>query len=136
MKSQLKSYFKKAALMSAVVVASGLFNQTQAQVKHSHIVVAETASNIHFVGVEGEMLIFELKLKTLLPKGAMLVISDENNNVLFEDRTDSDTYSIRYKIVRNNASQINFEVSGRRFFLNQSFNVSSRTEEKIEVTKV
>lgn len=95
----------------------------------------ENASNIRFVGLEGEMLVFELKLKTLLPKGSILTISDEENNLIFEERTSADTYSIRYKIARNNFSKINFEISNKQFSLNQSFNINSRMEEKVEVTK-
>lgn len=122
--------------MLAFVSASNSFAPARAQQNQQYIVLNETAANIRFVGIEGEMLIFELKLNSLLPKGSMLTISDEESNVIFEERTTADTYSIRYKIARDNFSKINFEISGKAFFLNQSFNVNSRTEEKIEVTKV
>jgi len=135
MKSQLRSSLTKAACMLAFVSASNSFDPAQAQEKSQYIVMNENASNIRFVGLEGEMLVFELKLKTLLPKGSILTISDEENNLIFEERTSADTYSIRYKIARNNFSKINFEISNKQFSLNQSFNINSRMEEKVEVTK-
>ena len=132
----LKSSITKAACMLAFACTANSFDITHAQVSPQYIVSNEPASNIHFVGMEGEMLVFELRLNTLLPKGSMLRISDEENNILFEERTGAATYNIRYKILRNDLSKINFEISSKSFLLNQSFNVSTKTEEKTEVTKV
>jgi len=129
----MRSVFVKTAFMLVLTSASNSFAATQTQEQYS--IVNESAGNIRFVSIEGEMLVFELRLNNLLPKGSMLRIMDGENNLIYEERTSVDTYNIRYKIVRNDISKINFEISNKVFFLTQSFNVNSRTTETVEVTK-
>jgi len=121
--------------MLALTSLSSFFEPAKAQLHAGYVSVAEPAENIRFVSVEANMLIFELRLNELLPKGSMIRIIDGEDNIIFEERTEADTYSISYKIIRNDMSIINFQVFNKNFSLNQSFKVSSRLEEKIEVTK-
>lgn len=121
--------------MLALTSVSNSFTSTKAQSNPQCKVVNEPAGNIRFISSDGDMLVFELSLRYLLPKGSMIRIMDEANNIIFEERTDIETYNIRYKIIRNDMKKNNFEISSRNLFLNQSFNVNFRKEEKIEVTK-
>lgn len=131
----LRSVFIKTTCMLALASVSNSFTVTQAQIQAQPIVATESASIIRFVRIDGDMLVFELSLRNLPPKGSNLRILDGDNNTLLEEKISTETYNIRYKIVRGDISKIKFEISGKRIFLNQSFNVKSRTEEKIEVTK-
>jgi hypothetical protein len=81
------------------------------------------------------MLVFELHLTNLPAKGSKLRIMDGEHNTLLEQNIRTEVYDIRYKIVWGDINTINFEVSGKKLFLNQSFTIKSRTEEKIEVTR-
>jgi len=114
---------------------SNLFTITQAQVQSQTVDANESSSSIRFVRAEGDMLVFELRLINLPANGSKLRILDGDNNTLLEERINTETYNIRYKIARGDISKINFEVSGKKIFLNQSFTIRSRTEEKIEVTR-
>jgi hypothetical protein len=79
--------------------------------------------------------LFELHLTNLPANGSKLRILDGDNNTLLEEKISTETYNIRYKIARGDISIINFEISGKKIFLNQSFSIKSRTEEKIEVAR-
>ena len=131
-----KSVFAKTAGMLVLVSSLNSFSSnTQAQLTPQYVSVNEFTGNIRFVRVVGDMLVFELHLNTILPKGSTLRVSDGENNLIFEERTSTATYNIRYKIFRNDMDKVNFEISDKKLLLNQSFNIKSRMEEKAEVTK-
>lgn len=132
----LKSIFIRTACMFFLVSLCNSFTITQAQVTAQAVSGNETEGSIRFVQAEGDMLVFELHLTNLPAKGSRLRIIDGDFNTLFEQKISTATYNIRYKIARGEMSHINFEVSGKKLFLNQSFSIKSRTEEKIEVTRV
>ncbi len=115
---------------------SNSFTITQAQLQPQSLVANESSGSVRFIKAEGEMLVFELHLANLPANGSKLRILDGENNTLLEQNIKTETYNIRYKIVRGDISKISFEVTGKKVLLNQSFDVKSRTEEKIEVTKV
>jgi hypothetical protein len=115
---------------------SNSFTITQAQIQPRNFVANESSGSVRFVQAEGDMLVFDLHLTNLPANGSKLRILDGDNNMLLEQIIKTETYNIRYKIVRGEISKISFEVTGKKILLNQSFDVKSRTEEKIEVTKV
>ncbi len=131
----IRSVITKAACMLALTSVATSFSFSQSQVKPHYTQVTAATGDIRFVCVEGDMLVFELKMQSLLPKGSMIRVVDGDYNVLYEERTRTETYNIRYKIVINEINKINFEISNRYFNLQQSFNVNAHTEEKVEVTK-
>lgn len=130
-----QSVFTKAACMLVFAVTSNSFTVTEAQARPESVVTDESPSHIRFVRVDGEMLVFDLHLKNLPENGSMLRITDGDSNTLFEEKIRAATYNVRYKIAKGDIHKINFEVAGKKILFNQSFNVKSRTEEKIEVTK-
>jgi hypothetical protein len=129
----LKSFFIRTSCMLFLVLLSNSFSVTKAQ--SQNIVSTETPNSIRFIKTEGDMLVFELRLTNLPANGSKLRIIDGDNNTLLEQKIGTETYNIRYKIARGDISKINFEVSGKKIFLNQSFIIKSRIEEKVEVTR-
>lgn len=97
---------------------------------------AESKGDIRFVHALDGMLVFELNLKDLPAKGSLLAIKDEAGNVLFEQKIQTETSNVRYKIERNDIRKISFEVTGKKLLLNKSFSIVSRLEERIEVAKL
>lgn len=94
-----------------------------------------TAGIINFIGTEGDMLVFELKLSNLPKKGSMVRILDGELNSLFEQKIYAVQYQVRYKIPRGEMTRISFEVSGKQFFINQAFSIGSKTEEQVIVSR-
>jgi hypothetical protein len=133
----IKSVFIKATCMLAFVLITNSFSRTQAQqVQLNYVADANSSGDIRFVSVEGDMLVFELNLKSLPAKGSMLKIVDQAGNLLFQESIRTETFNVRYKIERNNISKIIFEVSNKKFLLNRSFSINTRIEERVEVAKI
>jgi hypothetical protein len=132
----LQLVFIRTTCMFFLVSLCNSFAITQAQVTAQTVSINEaSAGSIRFVEAAGDMLVFELHLTNLPARGSRLRIIDGDNNTLLEQQINTETYNIRYKIVKGDMSKINFELWGKKLFLNQSFTIKSRTEEKIEVTK-
>jgi hypothetical protein len=129
-----QSIFPKAVLIASLLFSSGNFLLAQVQPAFTAVPVME--NKIKFVGSEGDMLVFEVRLDNLPVKGSTLSILDEQNNILFEERIFAATHTCRYKIARNNMELITFKISGKTFSFNQSFTINYRVEEKLEVKKV
>ncbi len=132
----LQSVFIKTTCMLLLASLLNSLTVAQAQVQQSTVAANDSSGSIRFLRAEGDMLVFELLLINLPENGSQLRILDGDNNTLLEERISTKTYSIRYKITRGDMNKINFEVSGNKIFLNQSFTIKSRMEEKVEVTKV
>jgi hypothetical protein len=130
-----KSIFSKLAIVAFFLFSSGnfLFGQTQP------IYVTTTSEDIKikFAGLDGEMLVFEVELQNLPVKGTSLSISDDQNNILFEERILKTSHTCRYKIAgTTNMGMITFKVSGKTILVNQSFTINYKIEERLEVKKV
>ncbi|MBL0183289.1 MAG: hypothetical protein IPP96_13720 [Chitinophagaceae bacterium] len=130
-----KSIFTRTVCLLTLAIASNSFTYSQEPAKPKYAAGKTAVSDIRFVRTEGDMLVFDLLLSNLPAKGTMLRISDGENNIILEEKISTETYNIRYKIARENIKRINFEISGKKVFLKQSFTIGSRVEEKIEVTK-
>ena len=116
-----------------IIVSTGTVQVAEAQLPVASI--HHAANRIKFVGVENEMLVFELLLNNLPQEGSWLRITDEQGTLVFEERIKGTTLNKRYKVVRNRMTQIQFEILSKRSLLKESFHVNLRTEEKWEVTK-
>lgn len=115
-----------------------IVSTTDAQVTNAQSPVASLhyeAGNIQFIGVEDDMLVFELVLSNLPKEGSWLRITDENATLIFEERIKSNRYNKRYKIMRNNMNKIQFEITNKRTLLKESFQINRKIEEKREVSK-
>lgn len=132
----LPSVLARAVCLLTLAIVSNSFTYSQQPVKPVYASAATGFGDIRYVRTEGEMLVFDLNLNNLPSRGTMLRISDGENNIILEEKISTGTYNIRYKIARENIRRINFEVSGKKIFFNQSFTIDLRIEEKTEVTKV
>lgn len=132
----LTSVLTRAICLLILAIVSNSFTYSQQPVKSTSAFAETSFGDIRYVRTEGEMLVFDLNLNNLPSRGTMLRISDGENNVILEEKISTGTYNIRYKIARENIRRINFEVSGKKIFFNQSFTIDSRIEERTEVTKV
>ena len=130
----IKTVFIKAACMLAFVFVSNSFSLQQLKAQANYH--AQADADIRYISAEDNLLVFEMRLQNLPAKGSNIRITDEDGNMIFEDRVTTTTCNVRYKIERNNVNKLTFEILGKNLRLNKSFSISSRTEEKIEVAKL
>ena len=133
----IKSVLLKATSMLAFTLLANSISPAKAQQAPPKYAAANDAgSEISFVQVENNMLVFDLNLKNLPAKGSVLSITDEDGNVIYEQTIKTVSYQRRYKIVRNNLSKVAFEISSKNFALNKSFSINTWIEERISVAKL
>ena len=91
----------------------------------------DAGNNIQFIGIENDILVFELRFAELPVRGCTLRILDESGNAIFEDVITGTSVTKRYKIAREGMRKISFRALGKKFSFNQSFTI--KTEEKVLV---
>ena len=101
---QLRTFATTAGfVLIAVFVAPQVLNSQPGQaIRH------QLPNSIRYVGVDGDMLVFELSLNEIPAEGCQLRILDESHAVIYEERIRSARYAKRYKIVLNGISRIQF----------------------------
>ena len=125
-------FFLRMLFLAVSFLGIQTFVQAQPQ---TFLANNKAVNKIQFVGMEGDMLVFDLQLSNLPEKGSWIRVMDSDKNVLFEKRIYSSTYSKRYKISKDNISQLHFEVIGHETILKESFQLKYKVEEKMEVVK-
>jgi hypothetical protein len=128
---QLHSLAAKAGFLFIISTGAAPITKAQAPIANVKLV----SNKIQFIGVEGDMLVFELLLNDLPKEGSWLRITDENRTLIFEERIKSSSHSKRYKVIRNSMNKIQFEIFSKQTLLKESFNVNLKMEEKWEVIK-
>ena len=83
----------------------------------------DSANKVQFIGAEENVLIFDLRFTEIPVKGCSLRIIDDSGNPIFEELITGNSYSRRYKVVRDNMTRISFKAIGKGFTFNQSFNL-------------
>ena len=126
----------KAACMLAFVFVSNSFSLTPVHAQAEHHAPTDAKGDIRYISAEDNILVFEMRLQNLPAKGSNIRITDDAGNIIFEDRVKTATCNVRYKIEKNNISKLTFEVLGKKLYLNKSFSINTRLEEKIEVAKL
>lgn len=127
MKSIKSVLFKSIVLLFLVFPARKTFSQSLSE----NNIKAEATNSISFAGFRGDFLIFDMELFELPAKGCTIIITDESGNLLFEENVMGNSFTRRYKIIRDGFSRINFKVTGRGFTFNKSFTI--KKEEKLVV---
>lgn len=130
----MNQLIKKAIIVPFICFSSVSFSQSE--VYSSLRNEANNPSAVEFVKTDGTMLIFEVNLTGLPAKGCHLKITNESGDIIYEDRISAESYKRTFKIQRNNLNKINFEASGKNFWINETFNLQTRIEEKLVVTKL
>ena len=125
-------FFVRMIFLAVSFFGIQTFVQAQSQ---TFLANNKAISKVQFVGMEGDMLIFDLRLNSLPEKGSWIRITDDEKNVLFEERIHSTIYSKRYKIVWQHINKLHFEVMNKETILKESFQLKYKVEEKMEVVK-
>lgn len=106
-----------------------------AQAQKSMAIAGAPVNSIRYVGMEGELLLFELELNALPAGTCSLRIRDEANTIFFEQKIEGPVYRKRYKIHPDQFQHLQFEVIQGKLLLEQRFNLRYRVEEKFEVVR-
>ncbi len=130
----LNQLLKKVLVLPLVYISVLSFSQPKFKALAG--VTNTENSTIEFVKLEDDMLVFKVSLSQIPEKGCQLQISNENGDVIFEQKITSSSFQQIYRIERNNMSQLNFAATGKNFRFVESFNLRFKVEEKIEVSKL
>lgn len=123
---------KKAALLPVLCLSLLCFGQSKQTGNGNE----NENGKIEFVKSENGQLFFEVALQNIPVNGCLLTISNQESNVIFEDRIAGDHYRKTFRIQNDGHSKIYFEVNGKKYRVTQEFNLSYKVETKWEVTKL
>ena len=124
---------KKTLVLSLLLLCLGILGQS---FTHLPTNSSEATNSIEYVNGDVESLTFCVNLPQVPEKGCILRITNETDEILFEQRIKSKTHKQVYKIKGNNLSKIRFTATGKDFRVEETFNLRFVVEEKIEVTKL
>ena len=127
MKSLMFVFLKTIFIVFFAFSAGHTFSQTSSHPSGK----ADIVNKVHFMGVQDNYLLFDLRVAELPAKGCTLRIIDEAGNTMFEETLLGNYFTRRYKIAREGMQRISFKASGKGLALNQSFTI--KTEEKLVV---
>lgn len=122
------SIFRKA--ITTTVFFLSLTTLSQAQSTSSH---ADTPFAIRYVGVQDDLIAFDVHLAAL-PHKSVLRILDGEGNLMHQESIRTASFQRRYKIRPETARRIKFEVSKGGTLHSQAFDIAVRFEEKLLVT--
>ena len=127
----------RIVLMSTFVLVASLIGQRSAaqSLKTFPDPSILAVNNVQYIGLMDQLIVFELRLTDLSDRSVTLSILDENDNEIWSEKIDGSLIK-RYKFDKNRFHKIRFHVKGRRQILNETFNVSYKTEEKLFVLRV
>lgn len=122
-------FFKKATIMVMVLFANASILYAQQPVAR----LEYATDKIRFVGMENNLLVFDIHLTALPLKGSTLRILDQDGLTLFEERIHNQVYNKRYKILKENLNHIYFQIRNKQILLQESFGIRYKVEERCEV---
>ena len=91
---------------------------------------------IDFIKSENGHLYFRVGLSGIPTNGCQIRITDQSGEIIYENRIYGNAYSKVFKFADYNMSKISFDISGKKYQLNRSFDLTYRVETKLEVTKL
>ena len=92
----------------------------------------DVANKVEFMGVENNFLVFDLLFTEVPAKGCTLKIMDQTGTIVFEESILGNSFTKRYKMLKEEFSKISFKVMGKGFVFSQSFTI--KKEETLVVT--
>jgi hypothetical protein len=124
----------KFVLLNAITILFFTFSSDSSfsQSLPENYVRTEAANKVQFMGIEDDLLIFDLRFSEMPAKGCTLQILDAGGNVIFEELISGNPFKKRYKVVKEAMPRISFKASAKGFSYNQSFTI--KTEERLVVT--
>ena len=125
----IKFVFLKAIIIVFFTFCTG---QSYSQNPSENYVKTDAANKVQFMGVENDFLVFDLLFSEVPPKGCTLKIMDQAGTTVFEEGIPGNSFAKRYKMPKEEFSNISFKAVGKGFVFNQSFTI--KKEETIVVT--
>ena len=92
----------------------------------------DVANKVEFMGVENNFLVFDLLFTEVPAKGCTLKIMDQAGTIVFEESILGNSFTKRYKMLKEEFSKISFKVMGKGFVFSRSFTI--KKEETLVVT--
>lgn len=130
----IKSFIPKTVFIAILLFNACNFVYAQ---KQSEVEAAQGAdSRIKFAGSKEDMLLFDVQLDNLPAKGVILRILNEFGEPIYTERISAAFHNCRYKIILNNMEKITFTVSGKGIYYDQTFIISMKSEERLEVSEI
>jgi hypothetical protein len=124
----------RALVMSGVFFTASFFTESSSAQMQNPVLTDSAINSVEFIGIQDDMLVFELHLENVLQKGMILSILDENGTLLFSEKIEKTNFARRYKIPKT-FNKIRFDVRGKQQIMNESFDIIYKVEEKFEVSK-
>lgn len=110
-------------------------NILSAQTSLHKIDFRAASKGVQFLGESGDQLLFSADFPGIPATGAWFTISDMNNNMLFEQKLMPGDYQKRFRLPKLNYGEVEFKLTGRKCHYRKRFQVSTVTEERIQVTE-
>lgn len=121
---------KKAAFLPIICLSFTCFAQTPSTIKN------EDKGTIEFVKAEKGYLYFDVDLKQIPSTGCIISISNQEDQSFFEDQIRTNTYKKTFQVPNDGNSKIYFAINGKKYRMQQSFDLTYKVETKWEVTKL
>lgn len=121
---------KKAAFLPIICWSFICFGQSAVSTNN------DEKGKVEFVKSQDGNLFFDVELKNIPASGCNIIISNQENEVLFEDQITGGTYRKTFRIPQAGASKIYFEVNGKKYRVSQSFDLKYKVETRWEVSKI
>lgn len=128
----ISTTMKKAAFLPLVCLSFICFGQTEKPAKNDP---GKNAA-IEFLKSENGHLFFEVNLREIPSTGCIISISNEEEQLIFEDQVRTTSYHKTFQVPNEGSSKIYFDVNGKKYRLRQSFDLRYKVETKWEVTKL
>jgi hypothetical protein len=123
---------KKGLLLPLLCYSMICFSQKG----HSSQTIHNEKGGVEFLRSENGHIFFQVGLNNIPAKGCLIRITDQSGEIIYENRIHESAYSRVFKFPDYNMSKINFDISGKKYRLNRSFDLRYKVETKLEVVKL
>ena len=115
----------KFVFLKAIIIVFFTFyaGSSYSQNPSENYVKTEAANKVQFMGVENDLLVFDLLFTEVPAKGCTLKILDHDGNIMFEESISERSFTRRYKVAKEETSRISFKALGKGFVFNQSYTI-------------
>jgi len=97
--------------------------------------VSETIPSVSYVGLKNEMLVFEVRFHFSESQVKTFRIFDEAGNEIHSEQIKSKAFARQYMFPKNISSKLQFVLRGKKEMMNETFNVSYKMEERLDISK-
>ena len=98
--------------------------------------INDDKGKIEFIRSADGNLWFKVNLANIPAGGCSLQITNQAGEIIFEDYIRVSAYQRTFKINNEGLSKLNFDINGKKYKINNSFDLRYETETKLAVTKI